>query len=43
MICGYCGHPGDHAEVIPFDSRPTRCPTQCEVCKKEIARERGKR
>ncbi len=37
--CGYCGHPGIHAQVLPPRGAPRgRCPT-CSFCQREIEEE----
>jgi len=39
VSCGYCGHPGAHAEALPSTDGRTRC-GDCPICKRELALER---
>jgi hypothetical protein len=38
VTCGYCGHPGVHATILPPDSGTKRC-TGCAQCAADAAAE----
>ncbi|SDB95732.1 hypothetical protein F610DRAFT_00722 [Streptomyces sp. LaPpAH-199] len=38
MECGFCGHPGIHAVVVPRDGEPQRC-DQCARCEANVRAE----
>ncbi|WP_327180411.1 hypothetical protein OG599_35015 (plasmid) [Streptomyces sp. NBC_01335] len=39
MKCGFCGHPGSHAVVVPRDGMPTRC-DHCARCEADVRADR---
>jgi len=36
MICGYCNHPGYHAQVIPLGAEPSRRCGDCPRCRQKL-------
>lgn len=40
MACGYCKHPGFHAQTIPLGVSPSKRCGDCRICQAEAERER---
>lgn len=42
-ICGYCNHPGFHAQFIPPGAEPSRRCGDCPRCQAETERQKDSR